>query len=63
MADIEEEEPQSKRTAVIIKTSVEWKDWLSRFAESNRTSVSALIDQAVVEFAKSRGFDELPPPR
>jgi hypothetical protein len=36
--------------------------WLEDFAVLNRTSLSGLFDQALVEYAKTKGFKP-PPPR
>lgn len=38
-----------------------YASWLEDFAAFNRTSLATLFDQAIAEFAKSKGFK--PPPR
>ncbi len=49
--------------AVAIKGNEKWKEWLERGAKHCRFSVSTLVDQAVAEFLKARGFTEEPPER
>jgi hypothetical protein len=46
---------------VRVRVSGSYKDWLIRFAESERSDMSDLIDDALVAHAKARGFD--PPPK
>jgi hypothetical protein len=48
---------------VVIRSNEEWSGWLERVAAYFRTDVSKLLDMSVTEFAKSRGFNEPPPPR
>jgi hypothetical protein len=55
---------QERRSiAVAIKGNEEWKAWLEMVAKRCRTTVSALIDQALTEYAKSKGIVEEPPDR
>lgn len=49
-------------TAMTIKGRPEWREWVERGAEFCRTDVAKLVDAALVEYMKQRGFDE-PPPR
>jgi hypothetical protein len=44
-----------------IRGRADWKDWLSRFAESHRSDMVDLIDDALEAFAKVKGFE--PPPK
>lgn len=52
-----------RQNAVVLRGTVEWRDWLKRVAEFDRTNVAALFDRSVVEYAKARGFTEPPPAR
>jgi hypothetical protein len=50
-------------TAMTIKGRPEWRDWVERGAEFCRTDVAKLVDAALVEYLKQRGFDEPAPKR
>ena len=52
-----------RRTALTIKGRPEWRDWVDRGAEFCRTDVAKLVDAALVEYLKQRGFDEPAPKR
>lgn len=54
--------PTGPRT-IGVRASGEWADWLERAAKHCRTDVAKLIDNAVADYVKSRGFEELPPER
>jgi hypothetical protein len=58
-------DPTRVRSAVTnIRSSPEWKSWLERLAEANRSSSLAdLIDDAVVDYARKLGFKEAAPKR
>jgi hypothetical protein len=45
-----------------LRGSVEWKDWLDRFAARMRTKPTAIIDLALAKLAEQERFPE-PPPR
>jgi hypothetical protein len=45
-----------------IRARAEWVVWLEKGAHFCRTDTSKLIDAALVDYLKARGFDE-PPPR
>jgi len=45
-----------------IKGRPEWRAWVERAADFCRTDVAKLVDAALVEYLKQRGFDE-PAPR
>jgi hypothetical protein len=49
-------------TALTIKGRSEWRAWVDRAADFCRTDVAKLVDAALVEYLKQRGFDE-PAPR
>ena len=48
---------------IAIRARSEWIGWLHQAAAHCRTDVSKLLDAAVVEYLKARGFDDPPPPR
>ena len=50
-------------TALTVKGRPEWRDWVDRGAEFCRTDVAKLVDAALVEYLKQRGFDESAPKR
>jgi hypothetical protein len=52
-----------KPTVLAMKGSPEWKAWLDRAADHCRLSASTLVDLAVAEYVKARGFTEPPPKR
>lgn len=58
-------EARSERAAILVtlKGSALWKQWVDDLAAHCRTDVSKLIDSALVEFAKSRGFTREAPRR
>jgi hypothetical protein len=49
-------------TALTIKGRREWRDWVERGANFCRTDVAKLVDAALVDYLKQRGFEE-PAPR
>jgi len=54
----------SRRPLVLtMRGNTEWKEWLSRLSKHCRMSTAVCVDQALMEFAKIRGFDEVPPER
>ncbi len=48
---------------VAICRTREWTDWLRRGAAFCRTDVAKLMDAALIDYLKGRGFDEPPPLR
>jgi hypothetical protein len=48
-------------TVMTIKGSTEWREWVERAAKFCRTDVAKLVDAALVEYLKQRGFGEPPP--
>jgi hypothetical protein len=58
----DQRKPTVPRT-VGVRASGEWAAWIERAAKHCRTDVAKLIDNAVVEYAKARGFEEIPPER
>lgn len=53
----------SPRVIVNLRVSPEWREWIVGLAKLNRTSFAQLIDDAVVDYARSIGFDIEPPQR
>lgn len=60
---VEAMESLTSPTAITIKGAVEWRTWVNRGAEFCRTDMAKLVDAALVEYLKSRGFLEPPPGR
>jgi hypothetical protein len=49
---------------VTIRGTEDWRSWLSRLAEYDRsTSISEMMDRALVAYARQIGFKEMPPKR
>jgi hypothetical protein len=46
--------------AAQVRGTREWKGWLEDLAETNRLSVSGLIDMVLARFARETGFREPP---
>jgi hypothetical protein len=53
----------TKPTALVMRGTEAWRDWLVRFADYHRVSVSQLTDEALAAYAKALGFPEKPPRR
>lgn len=47
---------------ITIRGSAKWKAWLGRIAAKVRLKPTAMIDQALAEYAANRKLEE-PPPR
>ena len=51
------------RSAVLnVRGTPQWKAWLGRFAAHCRKDYSDVIDEALLRYARSEGFD-MPPKR
>jgi hypothetical protein len=50
-------------TALTIKGNREWRAWVDRGAEHCRTDVAKVVDAALIEYFKSKGFGDPPPKR
>jgi hypothetical protein len=48
---------------VRVYATARWAEWLERGARHCRTDVAKLIDAAVADYLRARGFDEPPPER
>jgi len=56
--------PKNRLSVVVtLKGTIEWKAWVDELASLCRTDTSKLIDMALVEFAKARGFKKEAPRR
>ena len=62
--------PKSKNTKrevatkqVGIRATTEWAAWLERAAAYCRTDMAKMIDAALIDYRKAKGFDEPPPIR
>lgn len=54
--------PEGPRMHVLgIRGREAWKEWLSRFADSCRSDMVDLVDDALEAYAKQKGFE--PPPK
>lgn len=51
------------QATLMVRSSKEWRAWVDQLAEFARMSASDVVDHALVEFARSKGFDKLPPRR
>jgi hypothetical protein len=49
--------------ALTIRGRVEWKEWVARLAEADRTSLNELVDRSLARYAREIGFKEAPPER
>jgi hypothetical protein len=52
-----------KPTALTIKGSREWREWVDRGADHFRTDVAKLVDAALIRYLKEGGFTEEAPKR
>jgi hypothetical protein len=52
-----------RKPSVTLKRSEEWRDWLNAFAEHCHMPATVVIDQALIAYAESRGFDQAMPKR
>jgi hypothetical protein len=53
----------TRATTVAVRATTEWKEWLDRLAEHERLTVADVIDQALVKYARDKGFPEIAPKR
>lgn len=53
----------AKPVRVSVRATVGWRDWLEALAEFDRSTVADVIDRALVDYARAKGFDRLPPRR
>jgi hypothetical protein len=55
--------PSRPALAVTVRGSGQWKQWIEELADHCRMDVSTLVDLALVDFAKARGFGTPAPKR
>jgi hypothetical protein len=55
--------PVRRGTVLTIKGTEEWKEWLSGLSDHLRIPTSTIVDLALVQFAKSEGYEPAPPKR
>jgi hypothetical protein len=55
--------PQPRRVVVQMKGTDDWKAWLEELAKHLRMPTSAVIDNALVVYAKAQGFTKEAPER
>jgi hypothetical protein len=53
----------AKPTALTIRGNPDWRKWVERGADHCRTDVAKLVDAALIDYLKARGFQENPPKR
>jgi hypothetical protein len=46
-----------------VRASAEWADWIERAARHCRTDIAKLVDAAVADYVREKGFTEPPPER
>jgi hypothetical protein len=62
MPDPPKQIPVEKATLAVLKGGPEYVTWFHRLRDQTRLPAALLLDAALVEFARAKGFDE-PPPR
>jgi hypothetical protein len=55
--------PPTRPTALTIKGNLEWREWVEQGAKHCRTDVAKLVDAALVDYLKTRGFTQEAPER
>jgi hypothetical protein len=50
-------------TAMSIKMTVKFRDWIARLADSERLTSVQVVEKALVEYAEKRKFPEIAPRR
>jgi hypothetical protein len=55
--------PDARRVIASVRGSDEFEAWFAELAHFLRLPKTTLIEHALVEFAKTRGFKKLPPER
>ena len=49
--------------AITVRGPLEWREWVEQGAAHCRTDVAKLVDAALIEYLKGKGFAETPPKR
>jgi hypothetical protein len=55
-------QPSAKATIAVIKGGPEFQAWFDRLQKQLRLPAALVLDLALVELAKAKGFED-PPPR
>jgi len=55
--------PDRPAIAVTLRGGPDWKEWLEGFADHCRSDVSKVIDKALIQYAKSEGYNKEAPRR
>lgn len=55
--------PEPKPTVISLKGSGEWRVWLQELSSHCRTDAAKVIDAALIDYAKTKGFMKKAPPR
>jgi hypothetical protein len=55
--------PAPRDVVFSLRGSPEWKKWVDLLAKHCRTDVAKLIDSALVDYARTHGFDRQAPER
>ena len=53
----------AKPTALTIRGGPDCREWVERGADHCRTDVAKLVDAALIDYLRARGFEESPPRR
>lgn len=56
-------EKPPKPNALVVRGSVEWREWVKELADFDRTTVADEIDRALVDRARQIGFKKVAPKR
>jgi hypothetical protein len=56
-------DPAVRKVVFQMKGSEEWKNWLDELAKTLRMPSSAVVDNALVMYAKAQGFTKPAPER
>lgn len=57
------EPPQPGAKHLTVRGTPDWLAWVNELAAHCRSNAAATVDQALVEYARARGFEKPPPPR
>ena len=52
-----------KRVSLVLPTTAAFKGWANRLADSARLTRAAVVEHALIDYAKRVGFEELAPSR
>jgi hypothetical protein len=60
MSDPPESVPKEKVSVAVIKGGPEYVIWFKRLQDQTRLPAALLLDQALVEYARAKGYEEPP---